>query len=150
MKEVYDKSERLIITGIATNKEDGGTGGILYSKELVDYVIKEASKSEIVQKQLSNKDRDVFSNKDFDDDNKKDNGLNFEDMISSEKLSMDISETGEFRVSFRGIIDGKGKNFPQNLDHKIILLQEPTCLDERVNIQETGFSKFKLKNEVSE
>ncbi|MCQ2971562.1 MAG: hypothetical protein MJ226_08280 [archaeon] len=74
----------------------------------------------------------------------------FDDMISSEKLSMDISETGEFRVSFRGIIDGKGKNFPQNLDHKIILLQEPTCLDERVNIQETGFSKFKLKNEVSE
>ncbi|WP_091699413.1 hypothetical protein [Methanobrevibacter gottschalkii] len=74
----------------------------------------------------------------------------FDDMISSEKLSMDISETGEFCVSFRGIIDGKGKNFPQNLDHKIILLQEPTCLDERVNIQETGFSKFKLKNEVSE
>lgn len=74
----------------------------------------------------------------------------FDDMISSEKLSMDISETGEFRVSFKGIIDGKGKNFPQNLDHKIILLQEPTCLDERVNIQETGFSKFKLKNEVSE
>lgn len=33
----------------------------------------------------------------------------FDDMISSEKLSMDISETGEFRVSFRGIIDGKGK-----------------------------------------
>ncbi len=74
----------------------------------------------------------------------------FDDMISSEKLSMDIGETGEFRVSFRGMIDGKGKNFPQNLDHKIILLQEPTCLDERINIQETGFSKFKLKNEVSE
>ena len=66
LKEVYDKSERLIITGIATNKEDGGTGGILYSKELVDYVIKEASKSEIVQKQLANKDKDVFSNKDLD------------------------------------------------------------------------------------
>ena len=58
----------------------------------------------------------------------------FDDMVSSEKLSMDIGESGEFNVSFRGIIDGKGKNFPQNLDHKIILLQEPTCLDERVNI----------------
>lgn len=74
----------------------------------------------------------------------------FDDMISSEKLSMDISETGKFHVSFRRIIDGKGKNFLQNLDHKIIFLQESTCLDERVNIQETGFSKFKLKNEVFE
>ena len=74
----------------------------------------------------------------------------FDDIISSEKLDMNIGETGDSRVSFRGIIDGKGKNFPQNLDHKIILLQEPTCLDERVNVQETGFSKFKLKNEDSE
>ena len=73
----------------------------------------------------------------------------FEGMLSSEKLTMDIGETGKFNVSFRGIIDGKGKNFPQNLDHKIILLQEPTCLDKRVNVQETGFSKFKLKNEFS-
>ena len=74
----------------------------------------------------------------------------FDDIISSEKLDMNIGETGDSRVSFRGIIDGKRKNFPQNLDHKIILLQEPTCLDERVNVQETGFSKFKLKNEDSE
>lgn len=71
----------------------------------------------------------------------------FDGMISSEKLSMDIGKTGEFNVSFRGIVDGKWKNFPQNLDHKIILLQEPTCLDERVDIQKTGFSRFKLKDE---
>lgn len=69
----------------------------------------------------------------------------FDDVISSEKIMMDIGQTGEFRVSFRGIIDGKGKNYPQNLDHKIILLQQPTCLDNRINVQETGFSKFVLK-----
>lgn len=33
----------------------------------------------------------------------------FDDVISSEKIMMDIGQTGEFRVSFRGIIDGKGK-----------------------------------------
>lgn len=70
----------------------------------------------------------------------------FEDFLSSEKLSMDIGGTGDTTVSFRGIIDGKGKNLPQNLDHKIILLQEPTCLDPRVNVQKTGFSKFRLRN----
>ncbi len=74
----------------------------------------------------------------------------FSDVISSEKLNMDIGETGDFTVSYRGIIDGKGKNLPQNLDHKIILLQEPTCLDEREEFQITGFSKFKPKNEISE
>lgn len=63
---------------------------------------------------------------------------------------MDIGETGEFVVSFRGLIDGKHKNFPQNLDHKIILLQEPYCLDNRENIQLTGFSKFKIRGKISD
>ena len=73
----------------------------------------------------------------------------FEDFLNSEKLNIDICGTGNSIVSFRGIIDGKGKNLPQNIDHKIILLQEPKCLDPRVNIQRTGFSKFKLKSEIS-
>ena len=73
----------------------------------------------------------------------------FEDVLTSEKMMMDIGDTGDFRVSFRGIVEGKGKNFPQNLDHKIILLQEPTCLDSRENIQLTGFSKFKIRGKIS-
>lgn len=71
----------------------------------------------------------------------------FDDMLSSEKLDMDIGGTGEFKVSFRGIVDGRGKSLPQNIDHRIILLQEPTCLDPRPNIQKTGFSRFKPRNE---
>lgn len=69
----------------------------------------------------------------------------FEDFLNSEKLVIDICGTGESIVSFRGIIDGKGKSLPQNIDHKIILLQEPKCLDPRVDIQKTGFSRFKPK-----
>lgn len=74
----------------------------------------------------------------------------FDGVIGSEKLGMDIGGTGEFIVSFRGLVDGRGKNFPQNLDHKIILLQEPKCLDPRENIQIAGFSKFKIKGKISE
>ena len=74
----------------------------------------------------------------------------FDGLLTSEQIMMDIGGTGNTSVRFRGIIDGKGKNLPQNLDHKIILLQEPTCLDPRVNIQQTGFSKFKLRNELSQ
>ncbi|WP_298522002.1 hypothetical protein [uncultured Methanobrevibacter sp.] len=74
----------------------------------------------------------------------------FEDLLTSEKIMVDISGTGGFKVSFRGIVEGKNKNFPQNLDHKIILLQEPTCLDPRENIQLTGFSKFKIRGKISD
>lgn len=73
----------------------------------------------------------------------------FDEVISSEKLTINISDTGESRVSYRGMVEGKGKNFPQNLDHKIILLQKPTCLDNRENVQVTGFSKFKPRGKIS-
>ena len=74
----------------------------------------------------------------------------FDDFLTSEKLSMNIGGTGDFIVGFRGIIEGKDKNFPQNLDHKIILLQEPKCLDPREEVQITGFSKFKPRSEISD
>lgn len=74
----------------------------------------------------------------------------FEEVISSEKFTINIAETGETIVSYRGMVDGNNKNFPQNLDHKIILLQEPTCLDERENVQLRGFSKFKPKGRISQ
>ena len=72
----------------------------------------------------------------------------FDDVIGSEKLSVDIGGSGEFTVGFRGLVDGRGKNFPQNLDHRIILLQESKNLDYRENIQITGFSKFKIRDEI--
>ncbi len=73
----------------------------------------------------------------------------FEDVLSSEKLAINIADTGETKVSYRGIIDGKGKSLPENIDHKIILLQKPTCLDDRENIQLKGFSKFKPRGKIS-
>ena len=68
----------------------------------------------------------------------------FEDALTSEKLNMNIGETGDFTVAFRGLIEGKGNNFPQNFQHKIILLQEPKNLDPRENISDDGFSRFKM------
>ena len=72
----------------------------------------------------------------------------FEDVLTSEEVSMNISGTGDVTVRFRGIVDGKGKELPENLEHRIILLQEPVNLDPRENIQLTGFSRFKLKDDT--
>lgn len=74
----------------------------------------------------------------------------FSDVIGSEKMGMDIGGSGEFTVSFRGVVEGKSKNFPQNLDHKIILLQAFKWLDFRENMQVTGFSKFKIRDRFSD
>lgn len=85
MKDQYDKAEPLKVVGIVCANEESTSSvlspGIAYTKELTEYVIKEASKSEIVKKQLKNKEVDVFSGKRFDDESE-DNGLNFEDMIT--------------------------------------------------------------------
>lgn len=72
----------------------------------------------------------------------------FGDVLTGEKLLMNIGGAGDLAVSFRGIVEGKGKSLPQNLDHRIILLQEPKFLDPRMNIQTKGFSRFKLRDET--
>ena len=51
----------------------------------------------------------------------------FDGFNSSEKLKVNIGGTGSFGVNFRGIIDGKEKNFSQNQDHIILLLEEYYC-----------------------
>ena len=84
MDDVYDNALDLKIVGIAKPKGEttSMTGsGVLYTRNLTKYIIETASKSEIVQKQLSDKDVNVFSGKDFDDEDKS-SGLDFQDMIS--------------------------------------------------------------------
>lgn len=87
MNEVYNNGTQLKVVGIAKPKGESASmlgSGVLYTKKLTEHVINEASKSEIVQKQLANKDKNVFSGKDFDDE-EKDAGLDFQDMISIDK-----------------------------------------------------------------
>ena len=82
MNGVYDKSAPLKITGVAyTTSSDSSIAGVIYSHELVQHVIDKASNSMLVQKQLRNRDIDVFSGNSFDDENKKES-LDFNDMVS--------------------------------------------------------------------
>ena len=98
MKDVYDSALDLKIVGVVCAKGGSTSGslmqGIGYTKELTEYVIEEASKSEIVKKQLENREVDVFSGKRFDDKSE-DTGLDFQDMISvdTELLSSAFGST---------------------------------------------------------
>ena len=101
MQKVYDDAEDLKIVGIVCANENSTssvlTPGIAYTKELTHYVIEKASESEIVKKQKTNREVDVFSGKRFDDKSQE-AGLDFQDMISidSEMLTsafgMEVSE----------------------------------------------------------
>ena len=74
----------------------------------------------------------------------------FEDLQTSEKLTIDIGDTGEVPVAFRGMVDGKGGSLPQNLAHKIILLQGQISLDSIMDVQLMGFSRFKPNYTISD
>jgi len=98
---VYDDAVDLKIVGIVCANENSTSSallpGIAYTKELTEYVIEKASESEIVQKQKTSREVDVFSGKRFDDKSEE-AGLNFEDMISidtemlSSAFGVEVSE----------------------------------------------------------
>lgn len=100
MKSVYESSTELKIVGVVCPKKDNSmvSLGVGYTKELTEHVIKTASESEIVKKQLANKDVDVFSGKAFDEENES-SGIDFSDMISvdtqmlSSAFGMKVSES---------------------------------------------------------
>lgn len=81
LEDVYNKSEDLIITGVAYCNDNSSLTGIIYYDSLVDHVIDIAKDSPLVKKQLDNPDIDVFSGNKFDEDKEK-SGLNFNDMVS--------------------------------------------------------------------
>ena len=83
LENVYNNSEDLNIVGVAyTTDSDSTMAGVIYQHSLVQHVIDLAKESPIVQKQLANKDLDVFSGKNFDDENDEDTGLDFNDMVT--------------------------------------------------------------------
>ena len=91
MQNLYDKAIDLKIVGVVTTKpgvtSSALTPGVHYTNELIDYIIDNASKNEIVKKQLENPEVDVFSNTRFD--SKKNNlDLQFADLVNIDKKKL--------------------------------------------------------------
>ena len=85
LTNVYNNAVDIKIVGILKPKEDGGASslaaGVGYRGDMVKYLINAAKESEIVQKQLNNKNINVLNGKDFSDKSD-DSGLNFEELIT--------------------------------------------------------------------
>ena len=84
-KNIYDNAVELKIVGVVCAKEGVNSmalePGISYTGELIDYIINYSKDTDIVKRQLSNKDIDVISGSRFDEKNKN-KGLNFDQLIS--------------------------------------------------------------------
>ena len=85
LKKIYDDATSLKIVGIVTAKEGITTAalnpGVLYTKDLVEYIIDYASNQDVVKKQIENDEVDVLSNTRFDSP-KSNLNLDFQDLIS--------------------------------------------------------------------
>ncbi|MBQ7802747.1 ATP-binding cassette domain-containing protein [Candidatus Saccharibacteria bacterium] len=91
LKDVYEnKSIRLKVVGIISAKSGVSAQtleqGVGYTSELVDETISRAGASEVVKKQLENKDRDIFSGSRFDEDSSFDYG--FEELVSVDEEAL--------------------------------------------------------------
>ncbi|MBR2577816.1 MAG: ABC transporter ATP-binding protein, partial [Erysipelotrichaceae bacterium] len=128
MKALYDRALKLKIVGIVVDKEGASTTflspGVNYTKDLTRYIIDSAADTSIVQKQLNNKDIDVFSGKSFEEMNKEQQeSMNFEDMISIDQnklaaaftINADLSSLNDGQAMQNKIIS-KSKDIVKDLD----------------------------------
>ncbi|MBR3204195.1 ABC transporter ATP-binding protein/permease [Candidatus Saccharibacteria bacterium] len=93
LKNIYDnKSLKLKVVGIISAKE-GQTvvsldQGVNYRPDLIEYIVNSSAKTEIVKKQLSEPDIDVFSGARFDQENDKFN-YEFSDLVSVDEQKLE-------------------------------------------------------------
>ncbi len=105
VKKLVNEGFELSIVGIVRPGEDNvlsvGTGGIGYTPELMQYVLSETAKSQVVQEQLANPKKDVLTGLEFVDLNVNDFDLADIDL---NKIDMNYLDVGPF-MSMAGDID---------------------------------------------
>lgn len=91
MKELLENAEELTITGIIKPNEESvvtsTAGGILYLKDLKEYVINKINESEIAKEQTENPDINVFTGQEFSDEEFDVNSLTPEQLAYLQSLS---------------------------------------------------------------
>ncbi len=131
LEDVYQNAESLKIVGIAYNDNSSSSiAGVVYLPDLTKHVIDKAKQSAIVQKQLANKDIDVFSGNKFDDENKT-SELNFNDLISVDEDK--LKNAFSFNLDTSTI---------ENVDYANIIMDNSKEIKQSITDTTDGFSKI--------
>ena len=149
MNELYNKSLTLKIVGIVSPKEGVNSmalgRGVSYTKELIEYLINNSSKTEIVKKQLDNKDIDVFSGKRFDSNNNNFN-FSFDDFISidNEKLK------SAFNINIdKSSLETETKNYMTDINNSIDINTDKAREDYTSTFMDISTELIKNKEEIN-
>ncbi|MBR3320246.1 ABC transporter ATP-binding protein/permease [Candidatus Saccharibacteria bacterium] len=143
LKDVYDnKSIKLKVVGIITIKDGVTTAaldqGINYDPELIVEVIKRAGESEVVKKQLEDKEVDVFSGAKFDQEDGKLN-YSFSDLISVDQTKLMQAMAGQGSLD-----DAFSLNFTEEeLARVISAISSNTERDQKSNLKTLGYQDLK-------
>ena len=117
MKRLYDSAETLKIVGVLTPKDNVSlmTSGVLYLPSLVEKIIEKSSETEIVKKQLSTPEIDVFSNTEF---GKKKNDFNFQfsDLVSVD--SNKLAQAFDVKID-QNMVAAKTKDYINQISESI-------------------------------
>lgn len=122
--EVYEGAEKLKIVGVAVMNSDlvSSGSGIAYLPTLISHIIDDASKTEIVKKQLDSPEVDVFSNIKFGEE---ENNFNFEfsDLVSVDEAK--LSQVFGMKID-RNAIANKTNEYIQQISNDITADISPT------------------------
>lgn len=120
MNNLYNNATKLKIVGVVTAKAGSSSQalspGVAYTSSLIDYIIENASKSDIVKKQLNNKKIDVFSGNDFEKENNYD--FSFSDLVAVDSKKLQSA----FGIKLdQGMMEKETKKYMENIIKNINL-----------------------------
>ena len=145
LNDLYSKATKLKIVGIVAPKEGvttmALTPGVIYREDLVDYIIDYSKKTEIVKKQLYNKNVDVISGNKFDTEN---NGLDldFKDLVDVDENK--IQEAFNIKID-KNALEKQTKDYMNDISKSITANTEPAY-----NAFKNGLDKIISNLEFSE
>lgn len=129
MLELLNNAEQLTITGIIKPNEEAimasTTGGILYLKDLKEYVINKINESSIAKEQVSNPNINVFTGKEFSNEEFNMSSLSKEQLAYLQSLSPE--EMDSVIESYKNLY---GATYDDVLNQiGIIDLEKPTAIN---------------------
>ena len=129
MLELLNNAEQLTITGIIKPNEEAimasTTGGILYLKDLKEYVINKINESSIAKEQVSNPNINVFTGKEFSNEEFNMSSLTQEQLAYLQSLSPE--EMASVIESYKNLY---GATYDDVLNQiGIIDLEKPTAIN---------------------
>lgn len=129
MLELLNNAEQLTITGIIKPNEEAimasTTGGILYLKDLKEYVINKINESNIAKEQVSNPNINVFTGKEFSNEEFNMSSLSKEQLAYLQSLSPE--EMASVIESYKNVYGATYEDILNQIG--IIDLEKPTAIN---------------------